>query len=100
VIEAEIKAIELANERAMLISIEQVERFSENTARTRAPDESDQKHMTTQPRFTKKRIARTTTATSIAISTTFDSVMFSTSKRLQIMTRSLHPRHVHNHQRY
>ena len=38
------------------------------------------KHMTNQPRFTKKRIATTTIATSIAISTTFASVMFSTSK--------------------
>ena len=38
------------------------------------------KQLTNQPRFTKKRIATTTIATSIAISTTFASVMFSTSK--------------------
>jgi len=46
-----------------------------------------------QLRFIKKAIATATTATSIAISTTFPSVMFFTSKRSPIMTRNLHSRY-------
>jgi hypothetical protein len=54
------------------------------------------KHMTSQARFTKKRIATTMTASITAASTMFASVMFPTSKSGPIMTRSLRPCHVHN----
>ncbi len=50
-----------------------------------APALMFKKHMTNQPRFTKKRIATTTIATSTATSTTFDSVMF-----LYLQTRPDH----------
>ncbi len=52
-----------------------------------------------EPRLAKKRFATTTIATTTAISTRFDSAMFSASKCGPIMTRSLRPCHLHSRPR-
>ena len=70
-------------ERAVLAPVHAFEICRMKTKRSvgfRKRESSDPKHMTNQARFTKKRIATTTITTSTAISTTFASVMFSTSQ--------------------